>query len=44
MWIFTFVQSLFNRDISFRPVMAVERELAYTKRERTFAAWSCILG
>lgn len=24
--------------------MAVERELTYTKRERTFVAWSCILG
>jgi MFS family permease len=24
--------------------MAVERELGYTQRERTFVAWSCILG
>jgi len=24
--------------------MAVERELAYTNREQTFVAWSCILG
>lgn len=24
--------------------MAVERKLTYTKRERTFVAWSCILG